>query len=269
MAGDVVRIEGRAGERADAVGGLAGRSRPSPASAASKRSGRNTAFAAASSSPTAAPAPSAPSAHRARPPAPDRDAPRRRGRSADSGRSSRIVPSGATFMRPSSVRRITSARRRCGSARPGSRRPRRGWRRPRRRPRRGDARAPAAAARPDSPPPSGAHRQHLLGRARQDLGHEMQDEADAEIDRDRIPRRADAEAVDMPVGEALDHVGRRQHDQPHVLVGIDAAGRHPEAQMIIVRGERERHAEGERLLAAALARWRPRARARAPTPSDR
>ena len=81
----------------------------------------------------------------------------------------------------------------------------------------------------------------------------MQDEADAEIDGDRIPRRADAEGVDVPVGEALDHVGRRQHHEPHVLVRVDAARRHPEAQVIVVRRERKRHAEGERVLAARLA----------------
>ena len=45
----------------------------------------------------------------------------------------------------------------------------------------------------------------------------------------------------MLVGEALHHIGRRQHDQPHVLIGIDAAGRHPEPQMIIVSGERKGH----------------------------
>ena len=59
--------------------------------------------------------------------------------------------------------------------------------------------------------------------------------------------------IDMPVLQALHHVGRRQHHEPHVLVRIDAARRHPEAQMIVVRRERERHAEGERLLAARLA----------------
>ena len=57
--------------------------------------------------------------------------------------------------------------------------------------------------------------------------------------------------IDMAVLQALDHVGRRQHDEAHILVGIDAARRHPEAQMIVVRRERERHAEGERLVAAA------------------
>ena len=81
----------------------------------------------------------------------------------------------------------------------------------------------------------------------------MQDVADAEIDRDRIPRRADAERVDMSVLQALHHVGRRQHDEAHILVRIDAARRHPEAQMIIVRRERKRHAEGQRVLAARLA----------------
>ena len=62
----------------------------------------------------------------------------------------------------------------------------------------------------------------------------MQDEADAEIDRDRIPRRADAEGVDMLVGETLYHVRRRQHDEAHVLVRVDTARRHPEAQMVVV-----------------------------------
>ena len=78
----------------------------------------------------------------------------------------------------------------------------------------------------------------------------MQDIADAEIHRDRIPGCADAERIDLPAGEAVDHVGWRQHHQPHVLVGIDAAGRHPEPQLVIVGGERESHAEGQGLGAA-------------------
>jgi hypothetical protein len=40
----------------------------------------------------------------------------------------------------------------------------------------------------------------------------------------------------------------------NVLVGIDASGRHPEAQMIIVSRKREGHPECERLLAFGLAR---------------
>jgi len=81
----------------------------------------------------------------------------------------------------------------------------------------------------------------------------LQDVADAEIDRDRIPRRADAEAVHMLARQAVDHVGRRQHHQAHVLVRIDAARRHPQAKLIVVVGERKRHAERERLGIAALA----------------
>ena len=82
--------------------------------------------------------------------------------------------------------------------------------------------------------PCVAHGQDFLGRARQDVGYEVQDEPDAEIDRDRVPGRADAESLDVLVGEALDHVGRRQNDQANVLVRINAARRHPESQMIIV-----------------------------------
>ena len=117
--------------------------------------------------------------------------------------------------------------------------------------------------------PALPHREQLLGGARENLGDEMQDVADAEIDRDRIPRRADAEAVHVPVLQALHHVGRRQHDEAHVLVRIDAARRHPEAQVIVVRRERKRHAEGEGILATRPCAPRPRARARARTPADR
>ena len=51
----------------------------------------------------------------------------------------------------------------------------------------------------------------------------MKDMADAEFDSDRIPRRTDTEAIDLAAGKAVDHVGRRQHDEPHVFVRIDAA----------------------------------------------
>ena len=78
----------------------------------------------------------------------------------------------------------------------------------------------------------------------------MQDMADAEVDRDGIPGRADAEGVDMTVGETVHHVGRRQHHEANVLVGIDAAGGHPEPQLIIMGRERKRHAEGQRFGAA-------------------
>ena len=95
--------------------------------------------------------------------------------------------------------------------------------------------------------PALADRQHLFRRAHQDVGDEMQDVADAAIDRDRIPGRADTERIDLTAREAVDHEGRRQHHQAHVLVGIDAARRHPEPQLIIVGRERKRHPEGQRL----------------------
>jgi hypothetical protein len=99
-----------------------------------------------------------------------------------------------------------------------------------------------------------AHAEKLFRGARENFRHEMQDVADAEIDRDRIPGRADAERVDMLVLQTFHHVGRRQHDHADVFIRVDAAGRHPEAQVIIVRGEREGHAERQRLLALGLAR---------------
>ncbi len=72
----------------------------------------------------------------------------------------------------------------------------------------------------------------------------MQDMADAEIDRDRVPGRADAERIDMTAGKTVYHVRRRQHHETDILVGIDAAGSHPEPQLIIVGRERKGHAEG-------------------------
>ncbi len=81
----------------------------------------------------------------------------------------------------------------------------------------------------------------------------MQDVTDAEIDRDRVPGRADAERIDMAIGEAVHHVGRRQHHEANVLVGIDPACRHPEPELVIVGRERERHAEGQRLRSALAA----------------
>jgi hypothetical protein len=101
--------------------------------------------------------------------------------------------------------------------------------------------------------PALPHAEQLLGRACENVGDEMQDVPDAEIDRDGIPRRADTEAIDMSVLQTLHHVRRRQHHEPHVLVRIDAARRHPEADVIVVRRIRKRHAEGERALALLFA----------------
>ena len=99
-----------------------------------------------------------------------------------------------------------------------------------------------------------AHGQHLLGGAREDVGDEVQDMTDAEIDGDRIPRRADAEGIDMAVGKAFDHIGRRQHNEAHILIRIHSAGGHPEAQLVVVRRERESHAEHQRIGTSFLAR---------------
>ena len=102
--------------------------------------------------------------------------------------------------------------------------------------------------------PARAQGQHLLGGVRQDFAREMQNASHPEIDRDRVPGRSDAEAVDLRAGEAFHHIGRRQHYEAHILIGIDAGRRHPEPQLIIVGRERKGHTEGERLLAAALSR---------------
>ena len=82
----------------------------------------------------------------------------------------------------------------------------------------------------------------------------MKDTSNTEFDRERIPRCADAEAVHLSAGKAIHHVGRRQHHQPHILIRIDAAGSHPETQLIIVRRERKGHAESQRLLATCATR---------------
>ena len=62
--------------------------------------------------------------------------------------------------------------------------------------------------------PGLAHGQHLLCRTHQNVGHEMQDVGDAEVDGNRIPGCADAERIDLAAGKTVDHIGRRQHDQP-------------------------------------------------------
>jgi len=72
--------------------------------------------------------------------------------------------------------------------------------------------------------PGLAYGKNLLGGTLKNIDREMQDAANAEIDGNRIPRRADAESVDVAVGQALHHERRRQYDEMHVLVGIDTAG---------------------------------------------
>ena len=181
-----------------------------------------------------------------------------------------MVPSGEIFRRPSSVRWMTSAStpirsgcarmcaasaRFCGSSMNSAART--------------CARTSAATTAGFFSDQSCLHRQHLLRRTDQNIRDEMQDMADAEIDRDGIPGRADAERIDMTVGETVHHVRRRQHHQTHVFVGIDAAGGHPEPQLIIVGRERKRHAERQGF-GAALAPRRDHARqAPARSPSDR
>jgi hypothetical protein len=94
------------------------------------------------------------------------------------------------------------------------------------------------------------HRENLLHRARQDVGYEIQDVADATIDRDRIPGIGDAERIDLSLSKTVHHIGQRQHDQPNVLLGIDASRRNPEPQLVIVGGKRKGYAEGQRRRAA-------------------
>src|SRR3546814_1788877 len=69
---------------------------------------------------------------------------------------------------------------------------------------------------------------------------------DAGRHRQRVPRVADAEAVDLAGGQGIDHERRRYHHQPDIAVGMNAAGGEPVAQFVIVTGKREDHAEGQR-----------------------
>ena len=134
-------------------------------------------------------------------PAPGRDARRRRGRPADSARRRGTAPSGETFSRPSSVRRMTSGRDADAVGRGEQRRDLVAVLRVARRT--SAARRCARTSRISDVGilvgPALAHAENFLGGARENLRDEMQDVADAEIDRDRIPRRADAERIDMLV----------------------------------------------------------------------
>ena len=65
--------------------------------------------------------------------------------------------------------------------------------------------------------PDLAERQHLLRRMGQDVGDEMQDVADAEVDRDRIPGRADAERIDLAAGQGTSTVQRNPIEAPRSL----------------------------------------------------
>src|SRR3546814_8954231 len=69
---------------------------------------------------------------------------------------------------------------------------------------------------------------------------------DAGRHRQRVPRVADAEAVDLAGGQGIDHERRRYHHQPDIAVGMNAAGGEPVAQFVIVTGKREDHAEGQK-----------------------
>ena len=57
----------------------------------------------------------------------------------------------------------------------------------------------------------------------------------------------------MAAGQALHHVGRRQHHEADVFIGVDAARRHPEPQLVVMGRERKRHCEGQRFRAAFAA----------------
>ena len=140
---------------------------------------------------------------------------------------------GAARMRQTSSRLVTSSTKAAASA---------------------CAREQTLRADRDAAGPVAAHGQHFLGRTLEDLRDEVQDVGDAEVDRHRIPGRAHAESIDVAVGDALHHERRRQHHQPDVLVRIDPTGCHPEPQLVVVGRVGERHAEGERIVALALAR---------------
>jgi len=79
------------------------------------------------------------------------------------------------------------------------------------------------------------HGENFFGCAGKNIRTEMEDSSDPEIDGNRIPRRPDAEAVDLTIAQTFDHIGRRQNDEAHVLIRIDTAGRHPKAELVVVR----------------------------------
>src|SRR3546814_15500538 len=58
--------------------------------------------------------------------------------------------------------------------------------------------------------------------------------AGAAIDRDRIPRLADANAVDLARGERVGREGRAGNDDLDIGIGLDADPREPVAEHVIV-----------------------------------
>ncbi len=222
MRGDVIEIEGRAGESARDQPADAGRSGLRRRSRHAVH-GRNVAFASASPSAEGS-ASTAPSAHRARPPARDQPRGTTPGRPSDSDRSSDTC-------RPA---KSSDGHRACGGSprRPPIRSDADGMRATssrlfssyRRKPRRDHANARVCGKTSRICPPAQRARssQRFLGRTLQEFPDtKMQDVA-----RYRDRPRPGARCADKreehrrrAVGETFDHVRRRQeHDQPHILV---------------------------------------------------
>ena len=117
--------------------------------------------------------------------------------------------------------------------------------------------------------PARAAAEHLLRAQRPDGRRGGDDRADARVDRHAVPRLADAEAIDLPGAHRIRQERRRNHDQPHVAVRVDAHRGEPVAQLIVVAGERIHHAERERLVSAARARFDDASRAPCLARADR
>jgi len=92
-----------------------------------------------------------------------------------------------------------------------------------------------------------AHGEDFFGDARLNFAAEIAGCDRCEVDRHRIPRRADAEAIDVATGEAFDHVRRRQPPRAAHL-RPDRCRRPPSRSAADNCGAKtESHAEGERI----------------------
>src|SRR3546814_608582 len=79
-----------------------------------------------------------------------------------------------------------------------------------------------------------AHREHLFDATAPDLRGCERNMADTAIDRDRIPRLADAYAIDLARRERVGGEGRAGDDDLDILIGTNDDAREPVAQHVIV-----------------------------------
>ena len=107
-----------------------------------------------------------------------------------------------------------------------------------------------------------AQAQHLFGTVGPDVPPGGDDATDARSDRNAAPRFADAEAIDLTFAQRVDQQRRRYHHQSHVLVGIDAAGREPIAQQVVMARKRIDHRQHQRRCARTRPSRTTRCRAR-------